>query len=134
MSNSLKQRKGTPVRVVAGKYAGCVCWLDKLNPKTRGIRRYVIVQEDSEGNQLKETYIEKYNLIEEESPRSYVEAAMIQYTDIEIEMEKLARMLVRVNVSEVTADFAAVFNEKLKRAKKYQTGKKKGFLHVSWSS
>ena len=103
-------RKGEPIRIVRGNYAGCIAWYDKSKKmkKKNSPDVHVIIQEDDDDpDELTYTHIRKTSIRKpfEGQPASHAEACIWQHSDIEQTMSKLAQMSAEcqvTNSSEIT--------------------------------
>jgi hypothetical protein len=108
----IKGRRGKKIRMVAGNKAGWTAWLDKIKG-AKGARQYIITMDpNDEHEQLIQTYCDRFSYVELRDPTNYVEAAMQQYPKVEIEMEKVARLLAQTGIP---ADNAMFYNDLQKK-------------------
>jgi hypothetical protein len=130
--DEIKGRRGQKVRMVAGTKAGWTAWLDKVKGK-RGTRSYIITMDpNDEHENLITTYCDHFSYVEAKDPTNYVEAAMVQYPKLEVEMEKLARLLAQTGIPGDAALLAAVMGKKVAAAKRRMKVKHLAEVPVSW--
>ena len=134
MSESMKQRRGAPIRVVAGPKAGWSGWHDKTLGQKKTRYYVILVDPDDEMENLQPCYLEKWSFVEDKPPTTRTEAAMAQYPCLEIEMEKLAKLLAQLKIDPSGSEFTSLMFDKVEKAKKYHKKKFNGFLPVSFNS
>jgi hypothetical protein len=130
--DEIKGRRGTKIRMVAGAKAGWIAWLDKVKG-VRGTRPYIITADpNDEHENLISTYCERFSYVVMSDLTNYVEAAMMQYPKLEVEMEKLARMLAQTGIPANTEQFAGALQKKVVAAKLRMKAKHIAPVQVSW--
>jgi hypothetical protein len=129
---ALKAQRGEPIRMVAGTRAGWRGWLDKRGRKKSRIYVILVDPDDQVGN-LVPCYCDKFSYVLDGTPGSYLEAAMAQYPVLEIEMEKLARLMAQLKIDAAGDEFKVAMNGKIETAFARMKKKRIGFLPVSFS-
>ena len=120
--------------MVAGTKAGWSGWIDKGLPRKKSRYYVILVDPDDELGNLVPCWCEKWSFVEDKTPKTRAEAAMAQYPVLEIEMEKLAKLLAQLKIDPSGAEFASLMISKVEKAKKYHQKKLNGFLPVSFSN
>ena len=120
--------------MVSGTKAGWSRWIDKGLPRKKSRYYVILVDPDDELENLVPCWCEKWSFVEDKQPKTRTEAAMAQYPILEIEMEKLAKLLAQLKIDPNGSEFASLMISKVDKAKKYHQKKRNGFLPVSFAN
>jgi hypothetical protein len=140
-SGTARMKKGTPIKIVDGKYKGCWGWIDTSRDATACFVPVIVSIKKGSAVSEKKTRVayESYVLITEiKQPTTYKEAVMSELSDIDALMRQLVKKLAECeNIGahgEAGKNVAGIFLDRLGKAIAAQNnkGEKARWRRVKW--
>ena len=131
----VKPQKGATIRFISGKYAGLDGWVNDAESSDHKVTP-VIVNRNRKGEKATFVYNSSFRMLTIEDPRTYSEAAMKQFPEVEKSVVTAARQLATFDLTEKNLpEFQEYLIKELDNAVDHQRkqASKARYRKVDWS-